>query len=153
MLPSPKRATMTPDPLALTVKLVNLVPPHMSLPLFELFLLHWSPERVSLFTNKSEQALKRNTQDYSHPTSHPDGVPEDFHSQLCSEQWGSELGSLLWDRKPLFLSGKLLQLRYPFPFLIATLWVRDLSLPHLCSSYQSLCGFFFISLVTGHQFS
>lgn len=145
MLPSPKRAILTPDPLALTMKLVNSVPPHMSLPLFELVLLHWSPEIVSLYTNKSEQALKRNTQVYSHPTSHPDGLPEDFHSQLCSEHWVSELGSLLWDRKPSFLRGKLLQLRYPFPFLIATLWVRDLPLPHLCS-YQSHCGFFFISL-------
>lgn len=42
-----ERISLAPAPLALDLKLVNLVPSFMSLALFELLPLHWSLEGVS----------------------------------------------------------------------------------------------------------
>lgn len=43
-----KRASLTPALPALALKLVNLVPPYMSLVVFKLLLLLWSSELVNL---------------------------------------------------------------------------------------------------------
>lgn len=48
MLPSPETVALICVSLAFILKLVNLVPPRMSLVLFELLPLLWSSEQVDL---------------------------------------------------------------------------------------------------------
>lgn len=55
-------AVLTPAPPAFSPKLVNSVPPHISLALFKLLPLQWSPEQVSFCVSKCMHGpLKMNT--------------------------------------------------------------------------------------------
>lgn len=107
---SPEPAVPTPSFPALTRKLVNLVPPSMSLVLFQLLFLCWSLGGVSEWMSLA-QAFEEDTWVYNNPLSHPGWVPVDFHSQ--AGEHGVGLGPLSPQEEPL-------QLRDPSHFLTAT---------------------------------
>lgn len=72
VLPSPERGPIIPCPLALALKLVNLILPGMTHVLLELRLPHWSLEQVSLCMSPYEKCF---------------GLPLPFVSLGCNPSW------------------------------------------------------------------
>ena len=98
-----------PYPSNLTLRLVNLVPPSMSLALCKLLTLQWSPEQVSLWVSASVlRPFKTcSISVLSSSQSHSDSNAEGFYSKYASSSchWRPGLGSLVWDCDPFLLSG------------------------------------------------
>ena len=132
-----------PDPCssALTLKQVNSVLSHLSMALVKLMPLHWSPVWVILWDSESMfRPLNRNTF-----SSRSRGFWQPSFSPRCNPHWFSQpdvmgtplpsigvlgwgfrggAGSLTPHRKPP-------KLKYPFWFLIISLWVWDLPVSHI----------------------
>lgn len=102
MLLSLETAALTSAPPALTLKLVNSVPPHYVLDTFSAAASVLQP-RVNEFVSKRvpAQAPKENSWDSSSPPSHSDTILTEFYSQILWDSsflalgpsWGARCGA------------------------------------------------------------
>lgn len=102
VLLSLERAALISAPPALTLKLVNSVPPHYVLDTFSAAASVLQP-KVKEFVSKRvpAQAPKKKSWDSSSPPSHSDTIPKEFYSQILWDSsflalgpsWGARYGA------------------------------------------------------------
>ena len=121
----------------LALKLVNLVPPHISMLLLELLPLWWSLEQVS-FCENLLRAASQSPEALSLSDLIPTVFKDSYYGNCFSQHRYPRLGSLLWVWDPSLFSGNLCTwASYPSHHLKGLLMVWDLLILHLRPSHLS----------------